>query len=120
MTWYIHKGDNLKRDQRIKFEFYDTIRSDYSPDELIFDPELSYSEADTAPKYPATSVKVLCKLSADLRHVDKSSFKKRKGKNGKIYFDVEYDLVVCTTAGHLKFSLEIGGKELGAVEATYV
>lgn len=120
MTWYIRKGEDLKRNQRVKFGFCRTIRMNYSPEELIFKTELLYSEANTAPAYPGTSVKTLCELRADLSHVDKSSFEQKKGADGNMYFTVNFDLVVCTATALLKFSLEIDGKEMGAAVATYV
>lgn len=119
MTWYIHKGENLKRDQRVNFGFCRTFRQDCNPDELIIIDVLSYSETETAPAYPVSSVKTLCKLRSDLRRF-KSTFKKSKGIDGHMYFTVEYNLVVRTTAANLKFSLELDGKEMGGVEATYV
>lgn len=120
MFWYINKGEDLKRDQRVKFRFYRAIGNDHRPHELIFNQELLYSDTDRAPAYPEASVKTLCKLRADLRQVDKSSFQQKVGVDGNTYFKVLFDLVVCTTAAHLKFSLEIEGKEMGVVDATYV
>lgn len=120
MTWYIHKGEDLKRDHCVKFEFYHSIRVDCSPEEFIFNEKLSYSEADTAPTYPEDSVKTLCKLRADLRQVDKSSFEQKQGPDGKMYFRIHFDLVVSTATALLKFSFEIGGKEMGSAMATYV
>lgn len=120
MLWYIRKGEDLKRDQRVKFGFHRYVRQDCSPDALIVIGKLLYSETETAPTYPGNSVKTLCKFRCDLRHVNKSTFKQGRGVDGNMYFKVEYFLVVCTTAANLKFSLEIDGKEMGGVEATYV
>lgn len=114
------KGENLKRDQRVNFGLSRTLRRDCSPDALIFIGELLYSETETAPVYPGNSVKTLCKLRSDLRHVNKSTFEEYKGADGNMYIEVKYDLFVCTTAANLKFSLEINGKEMGGVEATYI
>ncbi len=36
MTWYIYQGEELKRDQAIKFPFYRTIDFHYTEDDLIF------------------------------------------------------------------------------------
>lgn len=44
MTWYINIGDDIQRDQKIKFQFYRDIDEDYSPDDLIFSDRLYQCE----------------------------------------------------------------------------
>lgn len=73
-----------------------------------------------APTYPLASVKTTCNLRTDLRHLDKTRFEARVGKDGRLYFGVKYKLILSTAAANLRFSLEIDGKEMGSVEATYV
>lgn len=36
MTWFINIGDDIARDQSIKFPFYRSIKEDYAPSDLIF------------------------------------------------------------------------------------
>lgn len=36
MTWFINIGDDILRDQKIKFSFFRSIDEDYSPRDLIF------------------------------------------------------------------------------------
>ncbi len=36
MTWFISKGDDIQRDQDVKFSFFRCINEDYVPDDLIF------------------------------------------------------------------------------------
>lgn len=119
MTWYIYKGEDLKRDQVIKFPFYRTIPAQYTPHDLIFHDSLRYSDASLAPTYPGPEVKINCSVRTDLRHVGKETFHKKNGDDGKLYYDVHYDLVLCTTDANMKFSLEVDGRELGSVEASY-
>lgn len=87
--------------------------------DLIVTSTLYYSEATAAPSYPDPQVKECCKVRSDLTGVGPEYFVKRTGANGKDYFEITYDLVLCTAAANLKFSLEIDGVELGSVEATY-
>lgn len=87
--------------------------------DLIFTNTLHYSEATAAPSYPGPQVKDCCQVRSDLTGVNPANFIRRTGADGKTYFDLEYNLVVCTAAANLKFSLEIDGVELGSVEATY-
>lgn len=119
MTWYIKKGENLRRDQPIKFPFYRTLRSDFQPQDLIFQDDLLYSEAPRAPNYPGRSVKTCCTLRADLRDVDYGHLVPKVGDDGNNYFKVSYNLVVSTAKANLRFSLEIGGQEMGSVEASF-
>ena len=37
MTWYINIGEELSRDQVIKFPFYRTLNENYTRDHLIFE-----------------------------------------------------------------------------------
>lgn len=120
MNWYIHQGEDLKRNQTLKFSFYYRLPSSYSPHDLIFTIKLLQSENKIAPIHPSlTSTKTNCMLIADLRNVDKSLFKRRVGLDRKEYLDVDHDVVVSINEAVMKFSLEIGGKEMGAVEANY-
>ncbi len=45
MTWYIGIGDDIKRDQEIRFPFYRTLDENFLPSELIFTDRL-YECAD--------------------------------------------------------------------------
>jgi hypothetical protein len=36
MTWYIGVGEDLHRDQKIRFPFYRSVDKNYSPADLIF------------------------------------------------------------------------------------
>lgn len=120
MTWYIYKGEDMKRDQVIKFGFFRTINFRYHPADLIFWDELWYSENNVSPTYPGPAVKTSCKVRSDLRGANHKCFKQRIGDDGKLYLDVFYTLAVSTATANLKFSVEFEGKEMGSVEATYV
>lgn len=119
LTWYIYIGEDLKRDQTIKFPFSRSFKEGYSPLDLLVTDSLYYSTATVAPTYPGPHVKVSCDLHSDLTGVAKKHFDKRIGADGETYYHLRYYLVVCTAAANLKFSLEIKGKEMGSVEATY-
>ncbi|KAI1143759.1 actin-like ATPase domain-containing protein [Hypoxylon sp. FL0543] len=119
-TWYIYAGEELKRDQRIKFPFVRHIPVDsYDDDDFEFSDDLLSSDNTAAPPYPGRDTRVNCTLTTDLSRVDKSLFKTRRGADGITYYQVQFDLVISTTTANMKFSFEIGGKEMGSVEATY-
>ncbi|RAL62854.1 hypothetical protein DID88_004695 [Monilinia fructigena] len=120
MTWYIYRGEDLKRSQTMKFPFYRTLPEAYTPADLIFTDELIQSENKIPPTHPSPiATKTNCVLNVDLRDVDKGHFRKRLGLDGQGYWDVYYDLVVTIQPAIMKFSLEIRGKEMGFVEANY-
>ncbi|KAF4627027.1 hypothetical protein G7Y89_g11126 [Cudoniella acicularis] len=119
-TWYINRGEDLLREQTIRFPFYRRLREDFSDKELIFKDELIESKSKNAPFYPSSlTTKSNCELTADLRSVDRSKFKKMTGVDGNTYFDVHYDLAITMKPAVMKFSLEIKEKEMGTVNAKY-
>lgn len=84
MWWYIHVGNDLKRDQKIKFPFLHDIPIDYKPENLVFR-ETLYEAADTeAPSHRSKGEKLKfnCSLTADCRNVDPSHFIKMTSKDG--------------------------------------
>lgn len=122
MRWYIYKGEDLKRDQVIKFPFFRTISRQYNTGDLIFYSDLSYAETNVAPDYPGPTVKKSCRLRSDLSGLDKKALdlKARTGVDGRPYYDLHFFLVLSTAEANLSFSLEINGKVLSSVDATYV
>jgi hypothetical protein len=120
MTWYIFQGEDLKRDQKIVFPFYRSLGENFSDSGLRFKDELIQCNTVTPPKYPKEGVtKTNCVLNADLRSVPRTQFRKMKAAGGRMYYDVHYNLVVMIQSAVMKFSLEIGGEEMGSVDAKY-
>ncbi|KAK3378394.1 Hsp70 family protein-like protein [Podospora didyma] len=121
MTWYIYSGEDLKRDQKIKFPFFRTLEDDFPDDDLLFDTELVESESKMPPTYPNPGIdtKTSCLCTSDLRTMDRSLLQKKAGTDGKTYYNVHYDLVVSTEAANMRFSLEVNGVEMGAVLEKY-
>ncbi|KAI1359876.1 actin-like ATPase domain-containing protein [Xylaria arbuscula] len=118
-TWYIYMGEDLKREQTIKFPFVRSIEFPYAPSRLIFYDDLITSDARLPPDHPGPDTKINCTLKADLSEVNKDLFKKKTGKDGKDYVDIHYNLAISTDAANMRFSLEIDGKDLGSVDASY-
>lgn len=112
-------GEDLKRDQTIKLPFFRSLKKNYNHKDLIFHTDLRFSEANVAPDYPGPDVKRCCTIRSDLRNIDKNKLLRRVGADGRIYYDINYHLVLCTAQANLRFSLEIDGKEMGSVQANY-
>ncbi|KIX02411.1 uncharacterized protein Z518_08352 [Rhinocladiella mackenziei CBS 650.93] len=120
MTWYIEKGEDLQREQKISFPFFRRLPYDYQDSDLVFTDTLYSDESARANNYPKEGiVKANCTLSADLRSIDRSMLKEKVCADGKTYVDVNYDLVVSLKSALMRFSLEIKGKEFGSVAAKY-
>lgn len=112
-------GEDLTRDETIRFEFYRTLPENFKRYELIFKSTLRYSETSIAPIYPGPDVKACCKVRADLTSIDTKKLIKKMGADGKRYYELRYFLVLSTATANMRFSLEFDGKEMGSVEATY-
>jgi hypothetical protein len=120
MTWYIGKGEDLQREQKICFPFFRRLSHDFQESDLVFTDTLYSDESVRANMYPKEGVvKPICTLSADLKSIDRSMLKTKTCADGKIYVDVNYDLVVSLKSAQMRFSLEIKGKEFGSVAAKY-
>jgi hypothetical protein len=85
MTWYIAIGDDLQRDEEIKFPFFRSVDYDYTDDDLIFEEVLFESRDKAAPRHRSKGEHVdkNCRLQADMRKADRSLFKLRKDTTGK-------------------------------------
>ncbi|KAF8861505.1 Hsp70 family protein-like protein [Acephala macrosclerotiorum] len=119
-TWYVTRGQDLKRDHTIRFSFYRSLADGYSNNQLVFTDELFQSESKLAPMHPSSATtKVNCTLTADLRTVNRNKFKKSIGADGATYYQVHYELAITIQSAMMKFSLEIDGKEMGTVNAKY-
>jgi hypothetical protein len=63
--------------------------------------------------------KINCVLRADFRGVPRENFKQCTRKDGQRYYEVHYTLNVTFDSAVMRFSSEMNGKEMGAVEAKY-
>ena len=110
----------MQRNRKIVFPFVRVLAQDYSPSKLIISRDLLECSLDRAVKYPKKGItSPNCRLTADLRSVDKRYLRKKIASDGRPYFKLDYNLVVSTKTAIMKFSLEVGGKEMGSVEAKY-
>lgn len=118
--WFIEKGEDLQRDQRIAFPFVRRLKEDFKESELVFGNELITDESPRASRYPTAGVtKINCKFTSDLRAMDRGLLEKIVGVDRKNYVDVKCNLVITLASAIMKFSLEVNGKEMGSVTAKY-
>ncbi|KAF5872053.1 putative hsp70 protein [Botrytis fragariae] len=118
MTWYIQRGEDLQRPQKIHFSFYRVLHS-LSDETLMFKENLHHCELVSAPVRPDPTVAINCSLQVDLRGVDRTTIRKRIDRFGDQCWDVYFDLVVTVDSAIMMFSLEYNGEEMGSVKAKY-
>ena len=119
-TWYIKRGQEIVRGKAITFPFFRTVPRRFEPKDLIFRDEMIRSGDVMAPKYPVPGRNhICCVLTSNLTKVSPKEFKPRKGKDGRDYYDVHYNLVITTEGATMKFALSMNGKEMGSVQAKY-
>ncbi|KEF53944.1 uncharacterized protein A1O9_09739 [Exophiala aquamarina CBS 119918] len=120
MTWYIEKGEDLQREQKIRFSFFRRLEPNFTASDLLFTDTLYSDESVRPNKYPKEGVvKKNCSLTADLSSIDRSTLKTKVCADGSTKVDVHYDLCISLKSALMKFSLEIRGKEFGSVAAKY-
>ncbi|KAF5593829.1 Hsp70 chaperone protein [Fusarium pseudoanthophilum] len=107
MTWYINIGDNLVRDQTIKFPFYRELNNIDDTSGLIYYSTLFQCEERTAPRHSLNSgeFSTNCVLKSDMSSVPKSKFRKK--------------IVVSLKSAVMEFSNEVDGESFGTVNAKY-
>uniref|UniRef100_A0A0B7KQL2 Actin-like ATPase domain-containing protein n=1 Tax=Bionectria ochroleuca TaxID=29856 RepID=A0A0B7KQL2_BIOOC len=119
MTWYIKKGDDIARDQKIRFSFYREFDKGCPP--TIIEDSLVECADTEAPRHPCKGRRIgkNCTLITDLRSVDRRKFKEMIDYKGRPYQSISYDLVVTLKSALMEFSMEIDGVQIGTVEARY-
>ncbi|KAL9090220.1 MAG: hypothetical protein Q9159_002120 [Coniocarpon cinnabarinum] len=120
MTWYIGKGQELERDKKVSFPFYRELPRGFGKDDLIFHDRLITSESFNAPVYPTPGLtEKHCTVKSDLRALTKRQLASRKGRDGNMYYVVNYSLTLTAISAGFEFALEIKGRKLGSVETKW-
>ncbi|KAJ3537626.1 hypothetical protein NM208_g6234 [Fusarium decemcellulare] len=121
MTWYVRIGDNLVRDQTIRFPFERNLDDISDRFWLRFRDTLFECEEKIAPRHPLKSGKFStnCVVTSDISSVPESKFKRRIDFKELPYWVLSYHLVVSLKSAVMKFSLEIDGESFGSVTAKY-
>ncbi|OAQ70708.1 Hsp70 family protein [Pochonia chlamydosporia 170] len=121
MEWFIKKGDDIHRDQKIKFPFFRSLEDDYTSEDLIFHDTLYQSRHNVAPVYPSTGklMRETCSVRSDLTSVSKSHMIQKRDLLGVPYYDLHFHLVVSLQSAVMTFSLEVDGQTMGCVTVDY-
>jgi len=112
-------GAAVKENKPAKFTFscYDLISE--GPRRAIHMTIRCSHEFD-APIYPENCVQKLVKLTADLTDIPTSSFTKKRGKDGKMYYEVPFAVEMTCHSAHTTYTLVCNGIKYDTVTAEYV
>ncbi|TWU72224.1 hypothetical protein ED733_003541 [Metarhizium rileyi] len=122
MSWFIHIGDDIRRDQKVKYTFIHILEEDDFGKEMVFSCELWECQDRTPPVYPSKSrnLKTNCIVKWDATGIPISKCVQRTGPNGKVFYDLFFDLIVTLESALMTFSVEFEGRTMGSVEADLV
>jgi hypothetical protein len=121
MTWYISKGEDITRDQKIKFPFHRDLSIDHTPAELIFEDALIECYDPEAPLHRSKGRKigVNCTLTANLQSVRPDKFQTLNDPEGNPYIRVNYEIVMTLKSALMELSLEIDGVRIGSIKPKF-
>lgn len=119
MVWYIHTGDTLMRNDKIPLDFYRTIRFEEKDSNMRLTECLMLCDDAEAPEYPGDSVYKYASLSISLKDIDRSLLSTVKGKDGKKYVKLSYEITLTPMSGMFQFAFEAGGKVYDSLEVKY-
>ncbi|TGJ83120.1 hypothetical protein E0Z10_g5648 [Xylaria hypoxylon] len=120
MIWFIRRGDNVYEDHPFSKSYYyywpvGVERSRKYP--------LSIYADETSKKAPierSASVKLLCRLTADLSAIPDDRLDKRLGADGRMHYYVEFDIEATYHSASTQYTVIHKGKRYDTVNAEYV
>ncbi|KAG6102860.1 hypothetical protein E4U30_000048 [Claviceps sp. LM220 group G6] len=121
MGWFLRTGDNILCDQRFEIPLTFHFDDIHSLGDLVRTSSLWQCEDKFAPFYPSKGKKLLrnCTVKGDLRHVAKRKFIPMTDTKGKLYYDLNINLVMTYKSAVMTFSMEVDGEEIGSTEVNY-
>jgi hypothetical protein len=113
------KGDTVKENAPSKFTFYYHDEVSEGPARTIHQ-KIRCSHELVAPIYSEQGVQDLVHLTADLTHIPISTFKKKKGIDGRMYYEVKFAIEMTCHSAHTTYALIVDGIKYDTVTAEYV
>ncbi|KAG5953321.1 hypothetical protein E4U53_006055 [Claviceps sorghi] len=119
MAWYIFKGNDILRDQRIKIRMCHEVDDIHEARKHTI--KLWECEDETAPTHPskAKTLRSNCNVTADLRNVPKDKFQPIIACSLKQSYIIFLDFIVTLKSAVMTFSVEVDGEEVGSAEVDY-
>ncbi|KIY00568.1 uncharacterized protein Z520_03231 [Fonsecaea multimorphosa CBS 102226] len=122
MRWFVEKGHEVDQRNPLVTPWYMSRPVSEGPFPVrnftlyTFIPE----EEEHAPRFPCEEVKEFVELTADLAAIHHSMIPIRKGKDGQMYYVLEYQIKIAFFSAHMEFSLWYLGTEYGKVKAEFL
>ncbi|KAI0554889.1 hypothetical protein F4679DRAFT_595406 [Xylaria curta] len=120
MVWFIKRGERVSEDVPFtKSYFYHwpvgTRRSQKYPLTIYAD--------EISPKAPISrsgNVRMMCRLTADLSPIPENELDKRLGADGRMHYEVEFDVEAIYHSASTQYTLLHKGKRYDTITAEYV
>ncbi|RWA06849.1 hypothetical protein EKO27_g8246 [Xylaria grammica] len=121
MVWFIRKGDDVAEDFPFKKAYYyhwpvGTARGSRTYPLIVYADETSR----TAPIERSGSVKLLCRLTADLSSIPDEKLDKRMGADGRMYYYIPFEVEAIYRSAWTQYTVIYKGKRYDTVSAEYV
>ncbi|OCL09088.1 hypothetical protein AOQ84DRAFT_339451 [Glonium stellatum] len=120
MRWFIKKGDVVNEDTPYTFDYYlKWLVSDGRPNEII---QTMYCDRTdrSAVVYIDEGVAQLVRLKVNVDDLPPDAFNIRIGKDGEMYYVIEYSVEVTYQSASTNYVLVYEGNRYGSVTAEYV
>ncbi|KOC12074.1 hypothetical protein AFLA70_48g004071 [Aspergillus flavus AF70] len=116
MMWYLRKGDDVFKAEPVRHEFYRTYADKTEFTDSLTETILQCDD-DKPPSRRNSSVKELCKIRINRRHVSFNSLEDYMGKNGQHLKKWVYDIEMVPSGASNEFAVIYQGKRLGSEKA---
>ncbi|KAL9130078.1 MAG: hypothetical protein Q9217_001637 [Psora testacea] len=123
MSWFITKGSPVTEDTSYTRKYHKVWKVDDGPRQTVAQDILMYADIEDngAPIYKdGGDVRHLARLRADLSCIPVGELMQRKGRDGKMYYVVYYDIEMTYYSAHTKYALVYKGVKYDSVTAEYV
>ncbi|KIV84785.1 hypothetical protein PV11_00543 [Exophiala sideris] len=121
MSWFVKQGDEIDENSPLSTDWYQTKpvvegRFGFVTTKLYC---FASTTAESPPMYPCSDAKKLVDLTADLSAISRALIPVERGKDGKDYYVLRYQIKVAFFSAHTEYSLWYKGVEYGKVMAEY-
>ncbi|KAF8469761.1 hypothetical protein BDZ91DRAFT_720982 [Kalaharituber pfeilii] len=120
MRWYVKKGDEVASSQKISFPFYLTFsahESELCHASPLFASNSEGTQAEDRSNHP--NVYKVCTIKCNLNSL-RNHLKECRNPTGKLYYTLDFNLVMQIHSAQLTFTFERGGITYGEATVTFV
>ncbi|GAD95968.1 hypothetical protein ANI_1_734144 [Paecilomyces variotii No. 5] len=119
MGWFVRKGDRLIEGKSLKSSWTQTIPTEKGVINNICVCIYELDGAYDPPMYFNCNIKQHVRLCPELGEIPRSKIPICRGKDGKLYYRLKYEIHAAYFSAHCEYTLWHGGQNYGTVKATY-